>query len=125
MEIKKIKIGIKSEEQALEEFAVAFKKVQKGENIQKSKGTFFENVKALRSFMTPRRIELIRTIHQKKPASAYELARMVGRDIKSITTDLGILGRIGLVQLEKEAGQTGEKIHPFVDYDTLQVEIAV
>ena len=35
MEIKKIKIGIKSTEQALQEFAETFKKVQRGEKADK------------------------------------------------------------------------------------------
>ena len=124
MEIKKIKIGIKSTEQALQEFAETFKKVQRGEKADKKEGVFFENINALRSFITSKRIELIRVIHHQKPDSAYELAKIVGRDVKSVMTDLTVLKSLGLLELEKEEKHR-ERVKPFVDYDSLQVEIAV
>ncbi len=125
MEIKKIKIGIKSEEQLFKDFAETFKKAQRGEHLEEhletKEGIFFENVAALRAFITPRRIELIRAIHRENPHSAYELAQFVHRDVKSVMTDLAVLESLGLIELEKEE----EKVHPLVDYDLLQVEIAV
>ena len=105
MEIKKIKIGIKSTEQALQEFAETFKKVQRGEKADKKEGVFFENISALRAFITPKRIELIRAIHQQKPESAYELAKFVNRDLKSVMTDLMVLKSLGLLELKKEEEQ--------------------
>lgn len=121
MEIKKIKIGIKTQEQLFKDFAETFKKAQQGERLEKKEGVFFENVAALRAFITPRRIELIRAIHQMKPQSAYELAQLVKRDVKSVMTDLAVLESLGLVELRKEE----EKVQPLVEYDSLQVEIAV
>lgn len=124
MNIKKIKIGIKSAEQAFGDFAQTFHAAVKGEKVEKKEGVFFENIAGLRAFITPRRIELIRAIHHEKPASAYELAKSVQRDVKSVMTDLVVLESLGLVELEKDNEQR-EKIKPLVDYDTLQVEIAV
>lgn len=121
MEIKKIKMGIKSQEQLFKDFAATFKQAQQEGPVEKKEGVFFENVAALRAFITPRRIELIRAIHHQKPESAYELAKLVDRDVKSVMTDLGVLESLGLVELQKEA----EKIHPLVEYDAVQVEIAV
>ena len=85
---------------------------------------FFENINAFRSFITSKRIELIRVIHHQKPDSAYELAKIVGRDVKSVMTDLTVLKSLGLLELEKEEKHR-ERVKPFVDYDSLQVEIAV
>lgn len=124
MEIKKINIGIKSEEQLFKNFAATFKKAQLGEKIEKKKGIFFENISALRAFITPKRIELIRVIHHQKPESAYKLAKLVERDIKSVMTDLTILESLGLLELRREE-KDREKVRPFVGYDSLQVEIAV
>ena len=124
MEIKKIKIGIKTEQEALKEFAHCFKQAAKGEAIEKKKGVFFESVEAVRKFMTPKRIELIRVIHRQKPASAYELAKIVGRDVKSVMHDLLVLKTVGFVTLKKEETNR-EKIRPFVEYDAVQIEIAV
>ncbi len=121
MEIKKIKIGIKTKEELFKDFTKTFKRAQQGEFAEKKEGVFFENVAALRAFITPRRIELIRVIHQEKPQSAYKLAKLVHRDVKSVMTDLNVLESLGLVKLNKEE----EKVQPFVDYDSLQVEIAV
>ncbi len=124
MEIKKIKIGIKPEEELFQDFKEIFQKVQRGEKVDKKEGIFFENINALRAFITPKRIELIRVIHHQKPESAYELAKMVDRDIKSVMTDLTVLESLGLLELRKEE-EPREKIRPLVDYDSLQVEIAV
>lgn len=124
MEIKKIKIGIKTEKEALNEFAQAYKQATKGEAIEKKKGVFFESIEAVRKFMTPKRIELIRVIHHTKPASAYGLAKAVQRDVKSVMHDLRILKTVGLVTLKKEETNR-EKIRPLVEYDSVQVEIAV
>lgn len=124
MEIRKIKIGIKSTEQGLKEFAETFRKVQQGEKVEKKEGIFFENINALRAFITPKRIELIRAIHHQKPESAYELAHFVNRDVKSVMTDLAVLESLGLLELKKET-EPREKVRPLVEYDQLQVEIAV
>ncbi len=124
MEIKKIKIGIKPEEELFQGFKEIFQKVQRGEKVDKKEGIFFENINALRAFITPKRIELIRVIHHQKPESAYELAKIVDRDIKSVMTDLTVLESLGLLELRKEE-EPREKIRPLVDYDSLQVEIAV
>lgn len=125
MEIKKIKIGVKTEQEALKEFAETFKKATVGEKLERKRGVFFESIDALRTFITPKRIELIRTIRKKKPQSAYELAQLVGRDVKSVMTDLSALKSLGLVTLRKETNEHRHKIHPLVDYDAVQVEIAV
>ncbi len=125
MEIKKIKIGIKTAEEGLRDFAETFQKALKGEKVAKKEGVYFESVEALRTFITPRRIELIRAIHQQKPSSAYELAKMVDRDVKSVMTDLAALKSLGLVTLNMEKENKRGKVHPLVEYDMVQVEIAV
>lgn len=125
MEIKKIKIGIKTEQEALKEFADTFKKATAGDKLKRKRGVFFENINALRMFITPKRIELIRTIRKKRPQSTYELAQLVGRDVKSVMNDLTALKSLGLVTLKKETTEHRKKIHPLVDYSSVQVEIAV
>lgn len=120
MKIKWIQIGIKTPREALQDFKDAFKKGQKAE---KKEGLFFESVRALRSFLTPKRIELIKIIHHERPASAYALAKKVERDLKSVMTDLRILKSLGLIDLQKD--KEVEVLHPMVDYDALRVEIAV
>ena len=124
MNIKKIKIGIKSQQQALKEFETAYTAVQKGMKVKEPEGIYFENIKALRTFITPRRIELLSAIHRQKPESVYELAKLVKREVKSVMTDLTLLKSLGLLHLKKEKKER-EHTKPFVDYDSLQVEIAV
>jgi len=121
MKIKHITIGIKTVKEGLNEFKEAYKKTLLRKKAEKKEGLFFESVTALRSFLTPKRVELLRTIHRENPRSAYALAKLVHRDVKSVVTDLSILKSFGLLVLEEEENH----IRPWVDYDALRVEIAV
>ncbi len=101
-----------------------FKKILKGESPSTEEKVDCENVEALRSFITFKRIELLKIINKQKPNSIYELASLVHRDLKSVMTDLTILASLGLVELKKE-NKSREKIHPVVNYDRIQIEIVI
>lgn len=70
------------------------------------------------------RLALLHLIKEKQPESIQCLARLAKRDIKSITVDITILESLNLIDLERK--KVGRKeVTPRVEYDTIELSIAV
>jgi predicted transcriptional regulator len=58
------------------------------------------------------------------PASIYELAKIIRRDVKNTFDDVQFLSQVGLVELKK-IKDFRKKTPPKVDYDKIVLEISV
>jgi len=122
MKVKKVKIGIRSTDNVLEEAAETMKAVAAGKKIgPKGRRLFFTSPEALRRFLTPKRLDLIRLIRQQHPTSINELATLAHRDFKRVHEDVRSLAEAGMLELAKDKGR---KIAPRVA-DELRLEIVV
>jgi predicted transcriptional regulator len=124
MKVKNIKISIKSTDAFLEEAKSTMKKIMAGEKVSMKRGLYFENLDAMKKALTPKRLELLHTVKEKRPQSVYELAKGMNRDLKNVTQDLAFLERLGLVELKKTKNKRA-KTTPSVEYDKILLEIAV
>lgn len=124
MKVKNMKITIKGRQQVLREFAETYEKLRKGEKVKKREELSFNSMETLRSILTEKRIELMRIIKKRNPESIYELAKEADRDLKSVNTDIDLLKGLGLVTLE-EINTGRKKMKPIVEFDRLNVEIAI
>jgi predicted transcriptional regulator len=124
MKVKNIKIGIRSEKELFDEVKNVWGKVQKGEKVKKHKAVYFESLDALRRVLTEERLRIVKTIKKEHPSSIYELAKILGRDVKNTFDDIQFLAEAGLVELTKiKDGR--EKTTPSVKYDKILLEIQV
>ncbi len=124
MKVKKIDIGIKGLQESLKDFADTWKKVEAGKKTTKQEGIYFDSIDTLRAVLTNKRLLVLRTIRERHPASIYELAKILKRDIKNVNQDLALLSDVGLVTLEKT--ETDKKrIVPHVDYNKILLKIPV
>lgn len=122
MKTKKIQVGIRSADDVLGEAAETMKKVAAGKKVRpKGRRIFFTSPEALRRFLTPKKLELIRLIRERQPASINELAVFADRDFKRVHEDLVSLAEAGLIELTKDKGV---KKTPHVA-DKLRLEIVV
>jgi len=122
--VRNIKIGVKDLRAALDEARDTMERIAAGKSIQKIHDVSFTSYEAMRKILTSRRLELLHVIKEKSPRSVYELARLLGRDLKNVNDDLAILTNIGLVELRGTT--TGRKnVVPWVTVDKIQVEITV
>jgi predicted transcriptional regulator len=122
MKVKKVKIGIRSTDEVLREAADTMKSVAEGKKVRpKGRRLFFTSPEALRRFLTPKRLELIRLIRERCPGSINELAVFAHRDFKRVYEDIMSLSEAGLVELVKD---NGRKKAPRVA-DELRLEIVV
>jgi predicted transcriptional regulator len=122
MKVRKVKIGIRDFDETLDEVAETAKAAAAGKKV-KSKGhrLFFTSPEALRRFLTPKKLELIRLIRKRHPSSINELAALAHRDFKRVYQDVRSLTDAGMVDLTKKEGR---KTAPHVA-DELHLEIVV
>lgn len=124
MRVKRVRIGIKSTWEALQDFVKTCKAIERGEKVKKEVGIYFEDTEAFRKALTPKRLELLRLIKKHHPKTLHTLSRLADRDIKNITQDVELLKSLGLVSTRKEkAGR--KEVSPSVDYDAIELMIAV
>jgi predicted transcriptional regulator len=122
MKVKKVKVGIRSADAVLREAAETMRSVAAGKKVRpKGHRLFFTSPEALRRFLTPKRLELIRLIRKRRPSSINELAALARRDFKRVYEDVTSLAEAGLVDLAKDHGR---KKAPRVA-DELRLEIVV
>jgi predicted transcriptional regulator len=122
MKARKIKIGIRDFDETLDEVAATARAAAAGKKLKpKGHRLFFTSPEALRRFLTPKRLELIRLIRKRHPSSINELAALVHRDFKRVYQDVRSLADAGLVDLAKNGGR---KTAPRVA-DELHLEIVV
>ena len=121
MRVKKIHIGIKDLKSSLADFVRVAEAIERGEKVKKTRGTYFTSMEAFRKVLTPQRMNLLRLIREKKPASLHQLARLAQRNIKNVSDDVKYLAQVGLVELKGSE----KKISALVNYDKILLEIAV
>lgn len=123
MRIRNITIGIKSAEEGMTDFAEAIEAIRKGNPPRKKKeGVYFTSLEAMRAVLTPKRVELLHIIREKRPDSIYELSRVTKRNLKNVQDDVAMLARIGLISLRRPK-TARRRVIPRVDYDQLQLQI--
>jgi predicted transcriptional regulator len=93
---KKIRIEIRTLDSALREAGESFEKIAGGKRVKRKTALYFSNIKDLRKVLTEKRLELLKTIKDRKPSSIYELAQMVDRDLKNVLQDVSYLRDIGM-----------------------------
>ena len=123
MKVKSIRI--KSREDGWKEFNAAWKTAAKGGKVKERVGVYFTSLEAVRNFLTPKRLQLLHLIKEKQPKSLSDLARWTGRSFPSVFRDVDTLTRHGLVTLSKKSDSLRSMVCPRVDYDELDLKIAV
>ena len=121
MKVKKIFVGVRPLEDILKEAGETFDDLAKGKAVKHKRAIYFASLKEMRRVLTERRLEILKTIRDRKPSSVYELAKMLDRDLKNVLQDLAYLEELGIVSVT----ETGVKKVPHFDYDRISIEVAV
>ncbi len=122
MKVRRLRIGIRDFDETLDEAVETVKAVSTGKKVKpKGHRLLFTSPEALRRFLTPKKIELIRLIRKRHPNSINELAALAHRDFKRVYEDVMSLSEAGLLDLARDKGR---KAAPRVA-DELRLEIVV
>ncbi len=107
MKIKKIKVQIKSLDEALDEFVHVGHQVEKRRKVAPKKATYIADAETARAIFTESRLRIIQSIKDKCPQSIYELAKLLKRDFKNVYDDVLFLAEVGILGIKES--KTGRK----------------
>jgi predicted transcriptional regulator len=85
----------------------------------------FEDISTLRTLFSNEKSRLLHIIKSKKPTSIYLLAKMLGRDFKSVSDDIKLLEKFGFLDLIMEKTGKRKRLKPVAIIDVLKIEIVL
>ena len=95
---KQIKIEVKGEKESAHEFVEAWNRAERGMlPEQPVERLYFKDLGTLLKFLTPKRLEALKVLHNKGPMSVRALAKSLARDYKNVHRDMQIMELSGLV----------------------------
>jgi predicted transcriptional regulator len=124
MKIMKIKIQDRETmNKELKSLAKSIDKKKHKTSFEKN-DIFFESLAAVRKILTDKRLEVWRTIRDRKPESITQLAEMLDRGFRSVHRDVVLLKELGLIQLTEGPGKRGNVQQLISLYDELILAVA-
>jgi len=79
----------------------------------------FQDASRLQRILTPRRLELLRSLMDAPAESIRDLADRLDRDVRQVHDDLQLLSEYRIVHFREE----GSAKKPFVPYETVKIEV--
>ena len=85
----------------------------------------FSDVKLLRNLLSNEKARILHTLKKQKPKSIYQLAKLLGRDFKSVREDIKVLEKFGFIEFH--AGKTGkrESLIPVLAIDKMEIVVNI
>ena len=111
---KRVKINVGGLKDMGQRFVRAWHRMERGEKVSERHLTF-PDLTTLLSALTPKRLELLRDVHQSPAPSVRALAKRLGRDYKRVHRDVETLTASGL--LDREDGRVS------APYDAITAEM--
>lgn len=85
----------------------------------------FSGISALRQLLSNEKARILDTIKNQKPGSIYKLAKILGRDFKSVSEDIKLLERFGFIELVEERTKNRIRHKPEIVVDNITINIKV
>ncbi|MBU2576800.1 MAG: HTH domain-containing protein [Nanoarchaeota archaeon] len=85
----------------------------------------FSDIKLLRNLLSNEKSRILYVLKSKNPRSIYELAKILGRDFKSVREDIKVLERFGFIEFHAEKTGNRESLKPVLVIDSLQIQIEI
>ena len=79
----------------------------------------FQDASRLQRVLTPRRLELIRSLLEGSADSIRDLADRLDRDVRQVHDDVDLLNEYGIVRFHEDGTAKG----PFIPYETISIEV--
>lgn len=92
----------------------AWHRMERGEDVNE-RHVGFQNWETMVRVLTPKRLELLRHLHQSPAKNVRSLAQAVGRDYRKVYEDVEALEAAGLLDRDKEGLRA--------DYDVFDVQM--
>jgi predicted transcriptional regulator len=80
------------------------------------------SVATARELLTDQRVQLLHAVRKERPESIAALARLVGRPAQSVTADLELLERAGVIAFEAPTAKSPVRA-PRVAFDRVEIRL--
>ena len=97
-----IHVGIENTDRGFERFVGTWEPAEQGHIKEMEVHLNFEDLSMLLSILTPRRLEVLKTLRQQSLSSVRSLSKILGRDYKNVHTDVQALENVGLLERTEE-----------------------
>ena len=114
--IKKASITLENKESG---FISLFNRFRSKKHPQKSE------IAMLRSILSPEKSRLLHTLKIKQPNSIYELAKILGRDFKSVRQDVLILEDFGIIETIPVHKGNRQKLKPLLVVNEFKIDLKI
>lgn len=91
-----VKLHVGSVDEMGKRFVDAWHRSEGAEKVEEAHLTFLD-LEAMRSALTPRRLDLLRRVHRRPAGTVADLARALKRDYKRVHDDVVALTHAGLI----------------------------
>lgn len=85
----------------------------------------FSGILALRQLLSNEKARILDVIKIQNPSSIYELAKKLGRTFKSVSEDIKILKRFGIIELIEEKHKNRICHKPKLIADTITIHLKI
>ena len=85
----------------------------------------FSDIALLRKLLSNEKSRILYALKFKKPKSIYGLAKLLGRDFKSVSDDVKFLERFGFIEFHAEKTGNRESLAPVLTVDEMQLIINI
>ncbi|MFH0831836.1 MAG: hypothetical protein V1886_03150 [archaeon] len=92
---------------------------------KKYAGLDFSEISALRQLLSNEKARILWTLQNKNPGSIYELAKLLGRDFKSVRGDVELLRQFNLIRLSPETKGKRKKLKPVINLRKLNITLSI
>lgn len=89
------------------------------------KGYDFSSISALRQLLSNERARLLHVLKTENPSSIYHLAKLLGRDFKSVRQDVKLLERFGFLELDSQVNGKREMLKPILTVDKINIVVDI
>jgi predicted transcriptional regulator len=97
-----LKIGVKGWDESMQEAIEIGRKIDTGfVPEQPIERVYFADFKTLLQYITPKRLDLLTTLHRHGATSINALAKLLGRSYKNVYDEVQLLERVGLIEKDE------------------------
>lgn len=83
----------------------------------------FSGILALRQLLSNEKARILHVIKSQQPDSIYRLAKILGRNFKSVSDDIKLLERFGFIELIAEKTKNRVRHKPEIVVDNILINI--
>lgn len=85
----------------------------------------FEGLTSLRRLLSNEKAKMLYIIKKQKPNSIYQLAKILKRDFKAVSSDIKLLERFGFIDMISEKTGKRERLKPSLVVDNIIINIKI